>query len=178
MLYRGEYQEEKYAVAFRIILARLPCISIVLFPTSAPLSRSLYARVCAAVTHTRAEKYQRISHGCPAEVRATAMVPRNERENAFFHVEFNYPLGELSTHFWTRSDPMFLSSFASFLRPISGQIRASLASVYSPACTRSVAAATKLLLARSLVIRAVRRWKSGKKGAPRCSLGIPMPGYR
>lgn len=38
---------------------------------------------------------------------------RNEWENAFFVVEFNYAARELSTHFLIRSDPMFLSSFAS-----------------------------------------------------------------
>lgn len=35
-------------------------------------------------------------------VSTLAMVPRNERENAFFVEEFNYPARELSTHFSTR----------------------------------------------------------------------------
>lgn len=35
-------------------------------------------------------------------VSTLAMVPRNERENAFFVEEFNYPARELLTHFSTR----------------------------------------------------------------------------
>ena len=71
--------------------------------------------------------------------RASVMVPRNERENAFFVVEFNYPARELSTHLPTRFwfDSFFRYRSFSFLHwlhlRVSGLIRAIIAW-----CTRPV----------------------------------------
>lgn len=60
--------------------------------------------------------------------RVSVMVPRNERENAFFVVEFNYPARELSTHlptrFWFDSSDI-IRLFTSLASPrVSGLIRA------------------------------------------------------
>lgn len=49
-----------------------------------------------------AVKYHRIHRTLSRFGPRWAMVPRNERENAFFDVEFNYPAHELSTHFSAR----------------------------------------------------------------------------
>lgn len=42
------------------------------------------------------------------------MVPANERENAFFDEEFNYPACELLTHFSAHYDLVYPSSLSSF----------------------------------------------------------------